>query len=254
MRFGCCQPIQRAAAVAAAGFEYLECPVVSLRPEGSRAHFEAVIRPAFVQSPLPVETFNVLLPGDIALTGPEVDTGRIGRYLAEAFARIAEVGGELVVFGSGAARSVPEGFDRHRARDQILAFLHTARDLAVPSGLTLVIEPLRVVETNICNTVTEALDLARAVGEPVAALADFYHMREQDEPLEHLVAAGDLLRHIHVADTGRKAPGTGDYPYADFARLLRQAGYDGRVSVECGWGDFDDEAPRARRFLQRVFG
>ena len=40
-------------------------------------------------------------------------------------------------------------------------------------------------------------------------LADFYHMDEENEPLDELVVNAGWLAHVHLADTGRMSPGTG---------------------------------------------
>ena len=84
-------------------------------------------------------------------------------------------------------------------------------------------------------------------------LADFYHMDEEQESLDHLMQYKEWLAHIHVADTDRRAPGTGAYPYATFVDKLAQAGYDGMVSIECRWEDFAAETGPACAFLQQVF-
>ncbi len=95
--------------------------------------------------------------------------------------------------------------------------------------------------------------MARQVGRPeIRVLADFYHMDEENEPLEHLVKYKDWLAHIHVADTVRLAPGTGQYPYEKFAGQLAQAGYEGLVSIECRWNNFAAEAGPAVQFLRQV--
>jgi len=39
-----------------------------------------------------------------------------------------------------------------------------------------------------------------------------------------------------------------------FLAALRAAGYDGRISIECRWGDdFEGELRRAREFLLRLW-
>jgi sugar phosphate isomerase/epimerase len=87
----------------------------------------------------------------------------------------------------------------------------------------------------------------------IRALADFYHMELENEPLDNIVACGDLIRHIHVADSGRLAPGTGEYPYARFVECVRKAGYEGRVSIECKWQDFGLEVLSSEKFLRGIF-
>jgi sugar phosphate isomerase/epimerase len=253
MRFGCCCPIEESAQAQAAGFDYVECTVVSLQPEAD----EDVFRPILARyglSALPVDAFNVFLPRDLKIVGPEVDWDRVANYVETALARVQIVGAPTVVFGSGGARNVPDGFDGGSAQEQLVRFLHIVADAADPLGIKVVIEPLNRKESNVINSVAEAVVLARRVDRPsIRVLADFYHMQEEAEPLAHLWEYRDWIDHVHVADSERLAPGTGSYPYREFVDQLDRAGYAGSVSVECRWRDFDGEAPRAVQFLRDVW-
>lgn len=252
MQIGCCCPVEQSLTAQAAGFDYLECPLVSLLADEDETAFAPVLA-AYQAVPLPVRAFNIFLPRDLKVVGPEVDRERVQRYVRVALARAQRVGAHLVVFGSGAARQVPEQFPRSEAVAQLVQFLDDVAGVAAETGITIAIEPLNRKESNIINSVAEAVELARQVGRPeIRVLADFYHMAEEDEPLEHLVKYKDWLAHIHVADTGRLAPGTGEYPYGRFAGQLAQAGYEGMVSIECRWNDFAAEAGPAVQFLHQA--
>ena len=182
---------------------------------------------------------------------PMVDNYRIERYLRTAFERIEELGGEIVVFGSGGSRAVPEGFPMDEARSQLVEFVTLAGQIAGKHGITIVVEPLH--DCNIINTVIEGLDIVRAADHPfVKVLADLYHMDEQNEPVSDILAAGENLAHTHTADTGRLHPGSGSYPHAEFFAALRDIGYEGRVSVECKFLDWDTEPRKALEFLRSM--
>jgi sugar phosphate isomerase/epimerase len=253
MLIGCCCALDQAEAARTAGFDYLEGPLVSLLPEQDDEHFAPVLA-AYQSAPLPVRAFNIFLPGDLKVVGPAVDQARVERYVATALARARQVGAEVLVFGSGVARRVPDGFSRERAGDQLVHFLRTVADAATANGLTIAIEPLNRKESNIINSVAEGVELAQRVDRaPIRVLADFYHIDEESEPLAHLSQFKEWLAHVHVADTERLAPGTGGYPYAEFANELRRAGYTGMVSIECRWQDFAAEAGPAVQFLRRTF-
>ncbi len=254
MRFGCCCSIEQAEIAHTAGFDYLECTVVSLLPEADEAMFAPVLE-KYQAAPLPVRACNVFLPGDLKVVGPGVDRLRVQSYVRTALRRVRLIGADIVVFGSGGARRVPEGFTAAEAETQLIDFLRFVADVATTHGITVVIEPLNRKESNILNSVTDGVALARRVNQPsIRVLADFYHMDEEQEPLHHLVDYKDWLAHIHVADTERRAPGTGHYPYGEFVDLLRQAHYDSMVSIECRWTDFAAEAAPACRYLHQVFG
>jgi sugar phosphate isomerase/epimerase len=77
-------------------------------------------------------------------------------------------------------------------------------------------------------------------------------MEKDGEPIDAIVKDGDVLGHVHTADTDRYAPGTGVYDHAAMFRALKAAGYDGRVSIECGWKDFAAEIGPALAHLMRA--
>ncbi|MCC6454414.1 MAG: sugar phosphate isomerase/epimerase [Caldilineaceae bacterium] len=254
MRIGCCCNIEEASIALAAGFDFIECKVTSLLPEENGDAVSAMLA-QHKAAPLPVAALNVFLPGALKIVGPEVDAGRIGRYVDNALARVQEIGSEIIVFGSGVARAIPDGFPAEEARKQIIAFLHRVADAAEDTGVTVVIEPLNRKESNVIHSVAEGVSLAEAVNRPnIQVLADFYHMDEEQEPLAQILEYQKWIKHIHVADTGRRAPGSGHYPYAEFADTLRQARYERMVSIECRWEDFQAEAAPALEFLRRTLG
>lgn len=252
MRFGCCGGLDKVSVIQEAGYDYIEMTVGTVKPEQSEDEF-APVRDQILDLEIVPEAWNCLLPGDLKIVGPEVDGYRVERYLRTAFRRIEELGGEIVVFGSGKARRMPDDFDAEEAETQIQLFLTTAGQIAGIHGITIAIEPLNTNESNIINSVSDAVDLAKDVGHPfVKVLADLYHMDEDSEPLEEILQAGDDLVHVHTADTGRLYPGSGDYPHAEFFRLLKGMGYSERMSVECNFGDFPTECRKALEFLREM--
>ena len=165
---------------------------------------------------------------------------------------MGRVGARAAVMGSAWARNVPDGFDRARAEDQIVAALDRIADHLAGTGVTCAIEPLYRQESNIINSVAEGVAFARKVNRPqIRVLADFFHMDEEGEPLETLREHRDWIVHIHLADTGRRNPGTGAYPYDRFFGLLREIGYAGAMSAECKVEDPANDMRHSRDFLRR---
>ena len=254
MRFGCCAGPEMGKALAQAGYDYIELSVSRhLQPEVADQDW-AHLRRAIEAQPLPAEAFNTFLPGDLKVTGSLVDRERLGRYLHVAFERAGKLGGQAVVFGSGGARNVPEGFPRERAWQQLLDFVREAGDEAARVGVIVCAEPLNRDESNVINDLCEAVRLAQqAEHHQVKALADLYHMVREKEPMEHLADVGDWISHVHVADTDRRPPGTGSYPYPAFFCSLQRVGYNGRCSVECRWEDLAQECGSALEFLRQMW-
>lgn len=253
MRIGFCAPWEKAALVADAGFDYIEPAVVAgLQPERDWAETTF----SQLEAPIKAEAFMGFLPGDLKVVGPEIDDQRIKSYLEIAFQRLAKVGAKVVVFGSAGARRVPDGWSMVDARTQILDFLKLCAPIAATSGVTLAIEPLGSAECNIIISVAEAMEYVNAVESPsIQVLSDLFHVDSDQQSHLETRDAGSALRHVHVAGgVGRRVPTNDDVDYlAAYFGILKQAGYDGRISVEARTVDMEREAPIAAEVLRKAW-
>jgi len=254
MRFGICTKAQRAPELRLAGADFVEENVQSyLQGLVDDAQWEGL--KIARNSTLPILAANSLLPVDLKIVGPEVDFENLRGYIAKAVERAQKVGMKILVFGSGAARNVPEGFDRQRAIGQIVKFCGMAAELCGRAGLTLVAEPLNRGECNIINTVAEAMTFVKEVNQRhFQCLVDSFHFWMENESLEVLEKAMPSIRHVHVADKdGRVAPGeSGTADYRPFFAVLKRANYQGLVSVEAlEFNDFETMGKRVITFLHR---
>ncbi|WP_282936809.1 sugar phosphate isomerase/epimerase family protein [Paenibacillus sp. RC67] len=251
--FGWCTGIEHVDELKEHGYDYIECPLAPLMMEEPEVFKKALSK--YANRSIPVRAWNIFFPGGLKLVGPEADEPKIRSYVARAVDTMNRAGSSIAVLGSGRSRYVPEGWERERAEEQLLRVLSLIADECEGTGLTLVIEPLNTKESNIINSVAEGVALARSINRaPIRVLADFYHMDEEREALETIAEHKDWLAHIHVADTGRLSPGTGQYPYDAFVQQLRLAGYQGGVSVECTVNDRVKELPSALSFLRKTWG
>lgn len=203
--------------------------------------------------PLPVRAANCFLPGHLKCVGPTVDTPRLLHYATVAFQRARQAGIETIVFGSGGARQIPDGFPRARAEEQFLALLRQLGPLAARENITLVIEPLNRAECNFINSIPEADALAAACNHPnIAVLADFFHMLREDQTPDDILRHGDRLRHVHVAEkAARTPPGTAGDDFRPFLRALKTIDYRRRISIEAGWTNLPAQAPAACQTLRQ---
>jgi sugar phosphate isomerase/epimerase len=240
----------------APGYDYLELTVSgTLIPLEDDAAYASRV-PVLKALEPPVRAFNVFAPAQLGLVGPEVDWAQVQSYATRAITRAAELGGRTIVFGSGAARAIPEGYSRDLAWGQLVRFLRLCADIAEPLNVTMAIEPLNHTESNVINSYLEGVELARDVDRPaVRVLADIYHFEMDGEPLADILQAPEWLAHVHVADTNRYYPGSGQYPLPRLFEILHDVEYAGRVSIECSWGeDFTAQSAQALAFLRDLAG
>ncbi len=68
----------------------------------------------------PLYGFNLFIPAELKLVGKDVDEKAILAYTEIVFQRCKILGVKLIVWGSGGARRVPEGFDQSVATQQFI--------------------------------------------------------------------------------------------------------------------------------------
>lgn len=238
-RIGLTAGERRAALAREVGFDHLVTGVPAhLIPDQDDAAFAARLA-RLRDTALPIRACNSFLPGRLHVVGPNADHAAIVRYCEALFARARRAGVDRIVFGSAAARALPQGFAVEQARDQMVALLRRLAPLAQDAGLRLLPENLNRGECNFLNRVSELWPLVAAVDHPAVRMtADLYHMRREDEPAENLVPALPWLAHVEIAERERRTvPGTAGDDFRPYFRVLVRAGWSGSLNVEAAESD-----------------
>ncbi len=99
---------------------------------------------------------------------------------------------------------------------------------------TVLYEPLNRYETNLVTTLADGVALLGGLGvSRVKLLADLFHMNiEEANIAEAIRAAGELVGHVHFADSNRRAAGAGHTDFVPVVKALRDIGYAGYLSAE----------------------
>lgn len=246
MKFGICTGYENAALLKALGYDYVELNLSALAAMDDAAF--AACRASLEAAKLPAEAANVFFPGEIRLTGPDVDDAVIAAYTEHALSRAEVLGIRVAVLGSSRSRNIPEGFDPDVAYRQFLHALRLCGDIAARHGVTVAIEPLHFPESNLINRVSDGLKAARDAAHPaVRTLADLWHMDCEAEDFSVIAQSAGEIVHMHIASPSRAYPAESDgTDYAAFRAALQACGYDARISIE---GKTDDLAADARRSL-----
>lgn len=265
MKIGCClnmvatrsdgTGVELISAAKSVGFDYLELPLAEMMTTSDSVREE--IRQSLKQNNISCEACNNFFPKTFRLTGDSVDTNGVMDYVNKAFEFASSLGVKRVVFGSGPAKNVPDGFPMERGYGQVVELLKSVAPIAEKNNLIVAIEPLRQAECNLINTFEDGVRLAKDVNsEHVKVLVDFYHLTEESEPVSHLLEYGKAnLRHVHFAKPqGRVYPvGFADADYTPFIQALKEIGYDERISLEAYSKNFTEDAKTAVRFMQEQF-
>lgn len=252
MNFGICTSVENAALMARDGWDYVEGGAYSLlSAQQSDADWNGLASTR--GAALPVLAANGLVPGSLKITGENVDEEALARYMETACARAAQIGIEILVFGSGGARNIPDGFSRDAPQKQILAFLRRSAQSLERHGVTMAIEPLNRKECNVLNSVGEAMDYIEEVNHPrVRCLVDSFHFWLENESLDSIARAGSWMAHVHVSDANRLPVGEGNGgDYRAFFDALKKIDYGGKISVEADGLDVPQQSARMLPFLKK---
>ncbi|MES2940260.1 MAG: sugar phosphate isomerase/epimerase family protein [Pseudomonadota bacterium] len=153
----------------------------------------------------------------------------------------AALGGSYLVHGSPKQRSVPAGATPGQAWERARECLRRAAERAHGCGVTYCIEPLSPRETDVINTVAEAVRMVEEIGIPAfKTMIDCSAAGQAEaEPVEALMARWmptGHIGHVQVNDPNRRGPGQGDMRFGPIlrtiARMQREGHYRGIVAVE----------------------
>jgi D-psicose/D-tagatose/L-ribulose 3-epimerase len=262
MRWGCCGSmvspstdpagIDTVETLAELGFDYIELSLAHLTalPE---AEFSQLAR-RVERSGIRCEACNNFFPPTIRLTGVDARLKAALDYAGLALDRAAHLGASVIVFGSSGAKNVPEGFARNSAWSQIVDLLRQLGPLAAQHGLTIALEPINRLESNLVNLAAEGLQLAREVHHPnIQLLIDFYHLTMEREDPDIILEAGAAIRHLHFASIPKRHfPSEMTPDCFRFFTRMRDVQYSGRCSIEAFTHDFTADARRALRLLRSM--
>ncbi len=260
MKFGVCRGLDDFESIKIASeisIDYYECGF------GSLAKFDDEkfnnCKEFLIENNLPCLVANGFLPGELKVVGDSVDYGALTEYLDKGFERGKMLGVKKIVFGSGAARSFPEGYSLEKAKEQLAYFLSEyAAPKAEKAGCVIVMEPLRFSETSMLHTVSDGIEIARMSGKKnVAGLADLYHVYGNNDSVEGIGDFKGELLHSHIAEPVKRVyPSTKDNEeivsiYKNFFDSLKKAGCD-TCSVEAHTEDFKADIADALAIIKTL--
>ncbi|MPZ95001.1 MAG: TIM barrel protein [Propionibacteriales bacterium] len=166
--------------------------------------------------------------------GAVVGAGR--RRLADALTLVRDLGGDYlggVVFSKLGRYTEPV---TERGRSHSIESIGWLADRAADSGITIGVEVCNRYETNVINTVEQALAFVDEVDRPnVVAHLDTYHMNIEETSMREPVLAAHRagkLGYVHVGESHRGQLGTGTIDWPAFFGALAEVGYDGTITFE----------------------
>ena len=156
----------------------------------------------------------------------------------EYFRKLVDFCGDLgdsgiMVLGSPKQRGT-RGATREEATRHLTEGLAQVASHAGARKATICLEALDHGQTDVINTLAEAVAVVRQVNHPaIQTMFDFHNVGDEKEPSDTLVRRYyPMIRHIHINEMDGRHPGTGNYDFLPVLRVLKEKDYRGWVSLE----------------------
>ena len=187
--------------------------------------------------PAPLFACNLFLPGDLKVVGSNVNEQAVLTYVEIVLQRAEEANLKMIIWGSGGSRGVPEGFDRAKAKDQFISIAEKIAALAEKYNIILALENLNRTECNFINSVSEALEIVKAVDHKNLRLCiDLYHMAKEGESPDVIATTKKYVVYCEVAEKeNRTPPGVHGDDFTPYFSELKKINYAGKIVIECRW-------------------
>jgi D-psicose/D-tagatose/L-ribulose 3-epimerase len=204
------------------------------------ANQRAAVRRAVTDAGLAVSGLHWLLvaPAGLSITSADRPTwDRTVDVMRRLIELCAELGGHYLVHGSPAQRRLAGQVDaKEAARRGEAAWAAIAED-AASAKVIYCIEPLARPEADFVNTIDEAVQIIRRIGEPAvrtmidASAAGMMEREPVADAVRRWIPTG-LIAHVQLNDRNRRGPGQGEDKFTPVLKALRDTRYDGWVAME----------------------
>ena len=155
------------------------------------------------------------------------------KYLLDLIDFCADVGGEILVFGSPQQRDPMEGWSAEDAWKWPVEAMRRCGERAAQRGVFFCLEPL--IGTKLLTGVDVVAKMVREVDHPgLRMMVDTKSMGSDTRwsVADQLKAVWPLFKHVHVNDPNLLGPGMGDLDFRPIVATLRDLGYDRWLSLE----------------------
>ena len=191
----------------------------------------------------------------LTITDPNASIRKKAMEFIESMITFGAAFGAQAIIGSMQG-NVVAGVEREQAIQWLADGLNHLGKHAASLGVKLIYEPLNRYETNLINTLGDGVQFLKSRQiKHVGLLADLFHMNiEEADMAASIKAAGDLVIHVHFADSNRRPVGNGHSNFREVAKVLKQINYTGFVSAEAfAWPNSQEAAAQTIQSFKQYF-
>ncbi len=178
----------------------------------------------------------MLSPKGLHVTGPdEALRRRSWDHIRALIDLCADLGpGGVLVFGSPNQRKTTGGLNREQATRNYIDGLASVAQQAESRGVTVLVEALPVAQSDVVQTLAEAVGIVTEINSP--AIRTMFDVHNAVDELEsHAVLVDryfEFIHHVHVNELDGRHCGAGSYDFGPIFEVLQRRGYSRWVSLE----------------------
>jgi D-psicose/D-tagatose/L-ribulose 3-epimerase len=203
-------------------------------PSGERAHYRRVIEDeglTFVGL-----HWLMVAPKGLHVTTPDASLrARSWDHIRHLIDLCADLGNNgVMIFGSPAQRNTTGGMSPERARAVFAEELGRVAPHAEERGVRILVEALPAGQSDVVNTMAEAVNIVEQIGSPaVRTMFDTHNAVDEVKPHSEVIRTYfKYIAHVHVNEMDGREPGTGNYDFGEILSTLWELKYQGWVSLE----------------------
>lgn len=156
---------------------------------------------------------------------------RARKFIQEMIDTAAPFGAAVIL---GSMQGCAEGdVERSEALNFLGEALSELGDYADARSVMLLYEHLNRYETNLLNRMEDVVPFVKPFDGRVKILADLFHMSIEEASIADAIrAGGEMIGHVHFADSNRRPAGMGHTDFRAIFGALKEIGYERYVSAE----------------------
>jgi sugar phosphate isomerase/epimerase len=147
-----------------------------------------------------------------------------------------DLGGKVMIFGSPGQRSTTKGLTVEEAMDYFADGLAQVANHAQQRDVKILVEPLSSDQTDVVNTLGDAMKIVNKVDHPaISTMFDFHNTVDETEPMHELIRKYyGHIQHIQFQDMDGTLMRTDEITpeFVQVFKVLNELNYDKWISVE----------------------
>jgi sugar phosphate isomerase/epimerase len=175
-------------------------------------------------------------PAGLHVTAPDAAVRQRGwQHIRDLIDLCAGLGPDgVMVFGSPTQRRSTGGLSRAEATRYMAEGLASVAPQAAACGVTVLLEALPLNQSDVVQTLKEAVEIVEEIGSPaIQTMFDVHNAIDEQEPHAELIERYYAhIRHVHVNELDGRRCGAGDYDFRPVLETLDRLRYPGWVSLE----------------------